>query len=59
MPSGHPPLEHQEPAFTMWREALQRALVETFCDLNEAFACKGQLAGSTITVVIQVACLLP
>lgn len=29
-------------------------MVETFCDLNEAFACKGQLAGATVTVVLQV-----
>lgn len=59
IPAGHPPSESDEPAYTQWREELQRALVETFCDLNEAFACKGLLAGATITVMIQVPFFAP
>ncbi len=54
LPPGNPPAEESEPAFSNWREELQRALVETFCDVSEDFACKGQLAGTTITVVLQV-----
>lgn len=54
LPPGNPPAEGNEPAFTKWREELQRALVETFCELCEDFACKGQLAGTTVTVVLQV-----
>ena len=54
LPPGNPPAEGSEPAYSRWREELQRALVETFCDVSEDFACKGQLAGTTITVVLQV-----
>ena len=54
LPAGHPPSEGSEPEYTRWREELQRALVETFCDCSEDFACKGQLAGTTVTVVLQV-----
>lgn len=58
LPTGHPPSESSEPEYSRWREELQRALVETFCDLNEDFACKGQLAGTTVTVVLQYGWLL-
>jgi hypothetical protein len=58
LPTGHPPSEGSEPEYSRWREELQRALVETFCDLNEDFACKGQLAGTTVTVVLQVETLV-
>lgn len=54
LPVGPAPPEEDEVAFTLWREDLQRALIEAFCDVNEEFACKGEVAGSTITVVLQV-----
>lgn len=54
LPAGNPPSESNEPEYSRWREELQRALVETFCDLSEDFACKGKLAGTTVTVVLQV-----
>lgn len=58
LPAGHPPSEGSEPEYSRWREELQRALVETFCDVSEEFACKGQLAGTTVTVVLQYGWLL-
>ena len=54
MPAGNPPPESDQKRYTAWREAIQQALVGALLEVNEAFACKGMLAGCTATIAIQV-----
>lgn len=51
---GPPPPETDLKRYRMWREQLQHALVGALSSLHESFACDGEPAGCTATIVLQV-----
>lgn len=54
LPAGRPPPEGDAAAHRAWREQLQQALVCALDEVQATFACTGQTAGTTVTIVIQV-----
>lgn len=53
LPPGRPPAE-RSPKFKAWREGICRALAEVLSEIHLSFAKLGQLAGCTVTIVLQV-----
>ena len=51
---GPPPPESDTKRHRYWRERLQHALVGALASVHESFACNGEPAGCTATVVLQV-----
>lgn len=54
LPTGNPPEECDEEAFATWRQHIVRALAEVLSETHLSFAKLGQLAGCTVTIVLQV-----
>lgn len=54
MPSGAPPTEDNKAAYSSWCELVQKAIISALTTINEEFACRGVMAGTTVTVVVQV-----
>ncbi|KAK9848030.1 hypothetical protein WJX84_004477 [Apatococcus fuscideae] len=53
LPHGHPPPESDRARHRRWREQLQTALAAAMVDVDNQFACLGQTAGCTATVLLQ------
>lgn len=54
LPTGNPPDERDVAAFATWRQGIVRALAEVLSETHLSFAKLGQLAGCTVTIVLQV-----
>ena len=54
LPTGNPPDERDKEAFASWRQGIVRALAEVLSETHLSFAKLGQLAGCTVTIVLQV-----
>ncbi len=53
LPHGKPPPETESARHRQWREQLQTALAAAMVDVDNNFACLGQTAGCTATVLLQ------
>ncbi len=54
LPPGKPPTDEDSPQFLHWRQGIVRALAEVLSEAHLSFAKLGQLAGCTVTIVLQV-----
>lgn len=57
LPQGVPP-SHSGPEFKTWRQGIVRALAEVLSEIHLSFAKLGQLAGCTVTAVLQTGWLV-
>lgn len=57
LPAGRPPAQ-TSPSFKLWREGIVRALAEVLSEIHLSFAKLGQLAGCTVTIVLQTGWLV-